>query len=66
MKELEVITIIVIFVCLTIKLIFAMKFKKDMFIEYLKHEYPNTISDGIMMKIFKLEWKNKHGSKRDV
>lgn len=45
-------------ICMTILEIFRRKYKKDIFVEYLKHDDITSISDDVIIKIFDLEEKN--------
>ena len=41
-------------ICMTLIEIFRRKYKRDMFIEYLKHDDTTTISDDIIANLFDL------------
>lgn len=56
----EIISLIivgVVVIALIIQTIFRMKFKKDMFVEYLKHYEDGTayLSDDVIKKLFNIE-----------
>ncbi len=57
-QEITLITLGIIAIVLMIQTIFRMKYKRDMYIEYLKHYEDGTLvlSDKVIEKLFQIDF----------